>query len=90
MTRKDIRLATQDALRAAGFPTGSYAWIDKPNRLVVSVGGQIKIITLGGMSKSKLERTLGRIEGWRDMADDHRSRRNGFAGEADVSNTFAE
>jgi hypothetical protein len=67
MKKTDIRTVVQGALSQAGFKPGSFLWIDKPNRLVIAVAGQVKIITFGGMSRTKLERALGRLEGWLDM-----------------------
>lgn len=63
-----IRQETEKALQSAGFAPGSYLWLPKPNRLAVSVAGKIKTLPLrGGMSRAKLERVIGRIEGWQDM-----------------------
>lgn len=63
-----IRDRTETALEAAGFKPASYAWIAKPNRLVLAIGSQVKIIALHGrMSAAKLERVLGRIEAYGEM-----------------------
>lgn len=63
-----VRERTEAALIAAGFQPASFVWIDKPNRLVVAIAGRVRILTLKGSSKATLERMIGRIEGWKDMA----------------------
>lgn len=89
MRKDDIRETVSRAMLVAGFERGSFIWLDKPNRLVASVCGQIKVVTLGGMSKTKLERALGKIEVWGEMIEAKPARKSNGFGEAAVTDTFA-
>lgn len=63
----DIRKEAQTVLEAAGFAPGSFLWLERPNRLVVHAGGKMRVVEFGGLSKVKIARALGRIEGWADQ-----------------------
>ena len=64
MKISDIRDLASAALSKAGYAPGSWTWIKGPNRLVLSVRGQLCTVDLpGGMGRAKLERALGYLEG---------------------------
>lgn len=60
-----LRAQTEVALEAAGFSRHSFVWVDNPNRLIVSVAGRVRVVELG-YGAAKMQRALGRIEGWKD------------------------
>lgn len=65
-----IKTTAEEALKAAGFKPDQYLWVPGPNRLVVTVGGCLYVLRMsGGMSRVKLERILGKIDGWRDAIE---------------------
>lgn len=72
MTIVRIRAGAAAALQEAGYRTGSYMWIDKPNVLVLAVRGQIcKVGLPGGMSRAQFERAIGYLMGLAEGARMH-------------------
>ena len=64
MTIAKIRDRASAALSEAGYAPGSWTWIKGPNRLVLSVRGQLCTVDLpGGMGRAKLERAIGYLQG---------------------------
>jgi hypothetical protein len=56
----------RDELAAMGWPPKSYAWV-APTKLVVTVKGEIKVLTLrANMGAKKLNRALGYLHGMAD------------------------
>lgn len=59
-----IREEATKALAEAGYEAGAAMWIDGPNRLVLSVRGQLcKVDLPGGMRRAKFERAVGYLMG---------------------------
>jgi hypothetical protein len=59
-----LRADTENALKEAGYQAGSWTWVEGPNRLVLSVRGQLCTVKLpGGMGRHKWERAIGYLQG---------------------------
>lgn len=64
MTVQRIRDLASAALSEAGYSAGSWVWVDGPNRLVLSVKGQLCTVKMpGGMARARLERAIGYLQG---------------------------
>lgn len=64
VTISKIRECATAALSEAGYKAGSWTWIAGPNRLVLSVHGQVCTVALpGGIARAKLERAIGYLQG---------------------------
>lgn len=67
MNKKAIRLTVEAALGELGFDAGLWFWRDRPARLEILIGEQLRSITFkSGMSRSRLNYELGRLAGWSD------------------------
>jgi hypothetical protein len=68
----EIRLTVEGVLSELGFDGGLWAWRNRPNTLEILIGEEVRTIEMrSGMSQKRLNREIGRIEGWADW-----SRRN--------------
>jgi hypothetical protein len=57
-------------LTALGFTAGSWSWVDRPNILIILVGGKIRHLTMkAGMPKWALVMEMGRAKGWAEALD---------------------
>lgn len=64
-----IRREIEAALQAAGINPDTYIWVSGPNRLIVARAGRLHILPVpGSLSHARLQRILGRIDAWGDMA----------------------
>lgn len=64
MTVAGIRAKTATALAESGYQTGTWTWVSGPNRLVLSVRGQLCTVAMpGGMGKARWERCIGYLQG---------------------------
>lgn len=67
MRVREIRLTIEAALSELGYDGGLWCWRDRPNRLELLIGDQVRTIELrSGVSQKRLNREIGRIEGWSD------------------------
>jgi hypothetical protein len=67
MTRQAFRSMIEGELSQMGWPPKSFLWADR-SRLVLIVSGNLREVPMhAGMGKAKLNRALGRIEGWADV-----------------------
>jgi hypothetical protein len=70
MKTKTIRTAMDAHLRALGFAEGSWSWIDRPNTLIILVGGKVRHLRLKPqMPKWALIMEMGRCKGWAEALD---------------------
>lgn len=67
MTRTAFRATIEAELASMGWPPQSFLW-GAPSKLVIIVNGQLRELAIhAGMSKVKLNRALGKLEGWADL-----------------------
>jgi hypothetical protein len=66
VTRSQFRDLVEGEMQAMGWPEKSYLWA-APSKLVLIVNGQLREVTMhANMGWKKLNRALGRLEGWAD------------------------
>lgn len=66
MTRVALHALVHDELAAMGWPPKSYAWV-APSKLVLTVKGELKVLTLhANMGAKKINRALGYLHGMAD------------------------
>lgn len=66
MTRATVKATIIDAVQRMGL---AHHWQDKPCKLFVVLGSEIRVIDLTKVrSKTDFARVLGRIDGWMEAA----------------------